>query len=83
MMAMFASKLRMSINVLGEMEMTASFAGVGDLSGRVYNAVGDDGFKYGSELDLDNFILDRIADISNASSNTDPQVIQLRHLIGF
>jgi len=48
--------------VLGEMEMTASFAGAGDLSGRVYNVVGDDGIQYGGELDLDNSILDRTAD---------------------
>ena len=50
--------------VAGEMEMTANFAGAGDLSGRVYNVVGDDGFKYGGELDLDNSILDRTADTS-------------------
>ena len=50
--------------VQGEMEMTANFAGAGDLSGRVYNVVGDDGFEYGGELDLDNSTLDRTADTS-------------------
>lgn len=48
--------------VLGQMEMNANFAGAGDLSGRVYNVVGDDGFEYGGELDLDNSTLDRTGD---------------------
>lgn len=51
-----------AFGVAGELEITANFAGGGNLSGRVFNVVGENGFAYGGELDLDNSTLDRGAD---------------------